>query len=589
MKNYIFLFFIFPFALGAQNLYNPQNLYDSPGGLFDEDSIRVIDLKFNNQNYHNYLVNSWYYLPSERIPATLTLNGTVYDSVGVRYKGNSTFCLPNDNLNPKVPYNIDMNYFIDEQQLLGYNKMKLANAWMDPSFVKQIISSNIYRRYLPTGESNLVKLYVQNDYLGLYVNDESINKQFLKKHFDEKSGPLFKCDDINRFCDTANAPSAMPANLYYMGDDTTLYYNSYDIKSDQGWEELVNLIKVIDLDFQNIDSVLNVDRTLWAFAVNQVIQNLDCYNTYYIHNYYLYQTKDGLFQMIPWDLDNSFVGAILGNFWPWSTAYEYDPYFTGPPLGGSAQPWEERPLLYQLLNDPQYRKIYTAHINTIIQESLDTSDIRSDINNLQALAYNAAYQDYNKLFSMSDYNDNVESALWTGWSFAGIMSTIDERKQFLLNHPEISLVSPAINNVMINTNLITAEVSNANSVELMATTSEYNSKFQSFIMLDDGAGGDVVANDGIYSAALPFQSSGLEVKFYVRSENNDAIKLNPQRAEYEFYTYSPTTSILEANFTEVPTLIKITDILGRTITPTLNTPLFYIYSDGSVKKRFITK
>ena len=589
MKKYIFLFLVFPFGLGAQSLYNPQILYDSPGGLFDEDSIRVIDLEFDNQNYHSYLVNSWYYNPDERIPATLTLNGTVYDSVGVRYKGNSTFCLPNDNLNPKVPYNIDMNYFIDNQQLLDYNKIKLANAWMDPTFVKQIVSSNIYRKYLPTGESNLVKLNVQGNYVGLYVNDESINKQFLKKHFDEKSGPLFKCDDINRFCDTANAPSAMPANLYYMGDDTTLYYDSYDMKSEQGWEELVNFIKVLDLDFQNIDSVLNVDRTLWAFAVNQVIQNLDCYNTYYIHNYYLYQTKDGLFQMIPWDLDNSFVGAILGNFWPWSTAYEYDPYFSGPSLGGATQAWEERPLLYKLLNNPHYRKIYTAHINTIIEESLDTSDIRNNINNLQALAYNAASQDYNKLFSMSDYNDNVESALWTGWSFAGIMSTIDERKQFLLNHPEISLASPIINNVMINTNLVTAEVSNANSVELMATTSEYNSKFQSFIMLDDGAGGDVVANDGIYSAAFPFQSSGLEVKFYVRSENNDAIKLNPQRAEYEFYTYSPTTSILEATFTEVPTLIKITDILGRTITPTHNIPLFYIYSDGSVKKRFIVK
>ena len=76
------------------------------------------------------------------------------------------------------------------------------------------------------------------------VNDESINKQFLKKHFDEKSGPLFKCDNIDRFCDTANAPSAMPPNLYYMGDDTTLYYDSYDMKSEQGWGELVNLIKV---------------------------------------------------------------------------------------------------------------------------------------------------------------------------------------------------------------------------------------------------------------------------------------------------------------------------------------------------------
>ena len=397
MKKVIVIFFIFPLFSFGQILYNTQGLYDSQGGLFDEDSLRVINLEFYLPSYHSYLVNSWYYSPSERIPAILTLNGITYDSVGVRYKGNSTFCLPNDNSNPKVPYNIDMNYFIDGQQLLGYNKMKLANAWMDATFVKQIVSSNIYRKYLPTGESNLVKLNVQGNYVGLYVNDESINKQFLKKHFDEKSGPLFKCDNIERFCDTANAPSAMPPNLYYMGDDTTLYYDSYDMKSDQGWEELVNLVKVLDLDFQNIDSVLNVDRTLWAFAVNQVLANLDAYNTYYIHNYYLYQTQDGLFQMIPWDLDNSFVGAIMGwDYWTPVNVYEYDPYFTGPPLVGTTQPWEERPLLYKLLNNPHYRKIYTAHINTIIEESLDTSVIRANINNLQALAYDAAIQDYNK-------------------------------------------------------------------------------------------------------------------------------------------------------------------------------------------------
>jgi hypothetical protein len=588
MKKWIVIFFTFPLSSFGQTLYNPQGLYDNPGGLFDEDSLRVINLEFYMPNYHNYLVNSWYYSPSERIPAKLTLNGTTYDSVGVRYKGNSTFCLPNDNLNPKVPYNIDMNYFIDGQQLLDYNKMKLANAWMDPTFVKQIVSSNIYRRYLPTGESNLVKLNVQGNYVGLYVNDESINKQFLKKHLDEKSGPLFKCDNIDRFCDTANAPSAMPPNLDYMGDDTTLYYDSYDMKSDYGWEELVNLIKVINTDFENIDSVLNVDRALWAFAVNQVIANLDCYNTYYVHNYYLYQTKDGLFQMIPWDLDNSFVGAIMGfDYWNPSNVYEFDPYFIGDTVT-TQPPFDERPLLYKLLNNPFYRKIYTAHINTIIEESLDTSAISANIDNLQNLAYDAATQDYNKAFSMNDYYSNVDDPLWTGWGFGGILSTVNERKQFLLNHPEISLVSPTIDNVLLTNNLVTAEVFNANSVELMATTSEYNSKFQSFIMLDDGTNGDLNANDGIYSAALPFQSSGLDVKFYIRAENNDAIKLNPRRAEYEFYIYSTVSAIVELTQDVERKLIGIKDALGRTVKPgKINQPLFYIYNDGTVEKRIV--
>ena len=53
---YIFLFTIFPFFTFSQSLYNPQDLYDVSAGLFDEDSLRVIDLEFYMPTYHNYLV-----------------------------------------------------------------------------------------------------------------------------------------------------------------------------------------------------------------------------------------------------------------------------------------------------------------------------------------------------------------------------------------------------------------------------------------------------------------------------------------------------------------------------------------------------
>ena len=49
-----------------------------------------------------------------------------------------------------------------------------------------------------------------------------------------------------------------------------------------------------------------------TFYVNQVISNLDTYNGYYVHNYYLYQREDGLFNMIPWDLSESFVSVYYG-------------------------------------------------------------------------------------------------------------------------------------------------------------------------------------------------------------------------------------------------------------------------------------
>ena len=140
---------------------------------------------------------------------------------------------------------------------------------------------------------------------------------------------------------------------------------------------------------------------------------------------------------------------------------------------------------------------------------------------------------------------------------------------------------------MLTNNLVTTEVFNANTVELMATISEYNSKFQSFEMRDDGTNGDLVANDGTYSAILPFQSSGLEVKYYIRSENDDAIKLNPQRAEYEFYFYSPVSGMATIMPNTNRRLIGIKDALGRRVEMVKNTPLFYIYDDGSVEKKII--
>ena len=533
----VFLFF-FLFT-NAQNIYNPQSLYESPGGLFEKDSLRDLYIDFLDGNYHNILVQSFFNNPSYRIPATVSLSGVSLDSVGVRYKGNSTFCLPNDDQNPKVPYNLDMNYWVSGQKLMEKKKVKLANAWLDPTFAKEYMASKIYKNYLPSPEVNLVKLHVQGNYLGLYVNTESINKQFCEKHFGEKNGVLFKCDPIDMFCDPSpNPATGPPPNLGWLGTDSTLYYNSYDLKSDNGWGELINLIQTLNFNPSELDSVLNIDRALWALAVNTATLNLDTYNGYYIHNYYLYQTEDGLFQMIPWDLSESFVGAILGwDFWGPQQVYNYDPY-------GSQFPTGERPLLDYLLNHPLYRKIYTAHLRTILTETMyDTTAIRNQINQLQNLAVSAVQSDPNKLFGIAQFFENVDNAIWTGWGFGGIMSSINERNAYLSSVSEIIQTTPYISEVNMNGDFVEATVYNPTQVELMATTSVYNSKFNSFPMHDDGLLGDAVANDGIYTLELPYLSNGQEIKFYIRAHNNNSVFVSPQRAEYEFYTFHPNADL----------------------------------------------
>lgn len=545
MKLIGLLLFVFSIQFGnAQTLYNPQTLYDGPGGLFDPTILRTMDVNFHDPGYHPILVDGWENETGIRLPATVLFNGIFYSNVMVRYKGNSTFAIPNDNNNPKLPYNLDFNDSVPGQFVMGYRKVKLANAAFDPTFAKEITGYDIYRRYLPSPQANLMQLNVQGNYLGLYVNTEAVDKTFLEKHFGESNGTLFKCDPIQQF-GQSGGPTGN-SDLTWLGPDTSLYYNHYKLRSEDGWEELVELIDVLNNDPMNLDTILNIDRVLWAFAVNNVIANLDTYNGLFQHNYYLYRTGDGLFQMIPWDVSESFVGALLQFNQNFNELYEYDPY------NGYNSFWT--PLSQVLTANPNshYGKIYTAHMRTVLNESLDATTVQGFVDSLQTLGLAAATADQNKLFNMSAYTSNVTSEYIIPFFFAaaGITSTIDLRKPYLESLPPFTAAPPTVDDPMVmaqqgpnGENYVTAQVTNATSVELMATISPYNSKFVSVAMVDDGTNGDAVAGDNFYTAAFPWYMGGDQAKFYIRATNSDATMLNPERAEYEFWTYDLPLSV----------------------------------------------
>ena len=111
--------------------------------------------------------------------------------------------------------------------------------------------------------------------------------------------------------------------------------------------------------------------------------------------------------------------------------------------------------------------------------------------------------------------------------------------------PAITNMPPSLANVELNNGMVTVISGNTNQVDLMVTTSPHNSMFVPFQMYDDGSNGDAIANDGIYTTALPYYASGQAVKYYIRAQNNNAMRLSPERAEYEFYIYDPNASVAE--------------------------------------------
>lgn len=112
---------------GAQSLYDPSRLQEIRIYFaFSDWDARLDSLKKAN--------------PDGRLIAGYALlNGQRFDSVGIRYKGNSTYSATRN----KNPFNIKLDFVKGSQQYDGFNTLKLSNAFMDPSFLREALGYQI--------------------------------------------------------------------------------------------------------------------------------------------------------------------------------------------------------------------------------------------------------------------------------------------------------------------------------------------------------------------------------------------------------------------------------------------------------------
>ena len=143
--------------------------------FYDLNTIQTIKITFAESNWDQLLDDEKATTEEYIMAQSVEINGSVFDSVGVKYKGNSTF---NPN-NTKNPFNIKLDQFIN-QDYGGYQVLKLSTGDKDPSFVREVLGYEIARKYMPASEANFANLYINDTLIGLYTNVEAVNNEFLK-------------------------------------------------------------------------------------------------------------------------------------------------------------------------------------------------------------------------------------------------------------------------------------------------------------------------------------------------------------------------------------------------------------------------
>lgn len=470
----------------------------------------------------------------ERLVCTVEYDKMRYDSVGIRYKGNSSYFNVRNEEHSKLPFNLKSDYVKKKQEFAKQaGSFKLSNVFRDPSFLREVLSYEIIGNYMPAPRANYVRLIVNDVPLGLYNNTESVDKDFLKKHFGWKKGTLVKCDPNWNALDLSDCPKGDKASLMYLGTDSTCYYGLYEMKSDHGWDELIELTRVLNKATDSIETVLNVDQVLWMHAFNMILVNLDSYAGRLCHNYYLYQDSFGIFHPIVWDMNLSFGG------------FRYDGL--GSPLSTEKmqklslfthykQQNKKRPLITNLLRNNLYRKIYIAHVRTILEDFFVSKKYIQRGESIQQSIDFYVKGDENKLYSYESFKENLQSTSSIGKSkMIGIAELMEARTEYLSNHPLINRSSPEISEVYhtgeTEHNLMTARVKGATEVYL-AYRMEPFAPFQRVKMMDEGENGDRTAGDEVFSVRIEKKKG---TQYYIIAEAEKTASLSPAKASFEFH------------------------------------------------------
>lgn len=498
--------------------------------FYDLNTIQTIEINFDQPDWDYQMDTTKIGVDTFIVAAYISINGVQLDSVGVKYKGNSSY----DSTYIKNPLHISLDEF-QNQSYEGYNNLKLGNGYSDPSMIREVLSYNILKNYMDCPKANFAKLYINGNYIGLYSNVESIDKKFVSAKFLSSQNTLVKANPVG------NPGPTTKCNLKYINTDSSSYQTRYEIKSDYGWNELVDLCDTVTNVPTLLHTIFDMDRACWMLAFNDALVNLDSYSGVFCQNYYLYRDNDRVFNPVIWDLNMSFGGfPFLGSGNTSMGTLTTTNMQQLPANIHSTDPYW--PLINDVFNDAQLKRMYFAHLRTIIHEQFSTGNYVTLANQLQTLIDTAVNIDTNKFYTYTNFQNGLTGDVASGsYTIPGISNLMAARASFLEASTEFNYTLPQITNVAANdtfpkidsTIYITATIANAGLGVYLGYRFDNELHFQRVPMYDDGAHGDGSAGDGVFGVNVTMDAA--QLYYYIYAENNDAGMFSPERAEHEFY------------------------------------------------------
>ncbi len=393
--------------------------------LFDGDAVHEIHLNFTEADWFDILTDNYEnYEDPPYLEASFGWNEVELASIGVRFKGNSSYW---SYYGEKKSFKLDIDEFVDGQEIYGLDKLNLNNCFLDASYVREKAAYELCAAMgMPVSRTNYAALYINDELWGLYLMVEQDDQEFLESRFGtSEEGNLWKGEPYG--------------SLEYLGSDESLYYDDYELKTNEeenDWSSLVDLVDALNnaSDEGLRDSLHNridVNSALAMLAIDNFMVNLDSYIGR-CANYYLYHRDlDDRFVFFKWDMNEAF--GVFNLQLSLNQLISLDPYWLNP------QQDANRPLAARLLEVPAYQSVYEGHMKKLMTGPAQPETLLARMEELRDLVRPWVQIEPYCMFTPAQFEQAISSDVYAdggpppGRLIPGLANFIESRHDFLVS------------------------------------------------------------------------------------------------------------------------------------------------------------
>jgi len=209
----------------------------------------------------------------------------------VNFKTGGNFGRAND----RVGFNLKLK---GNDLLLDRKQLRLRPDAGDPTHMKSKIAYDLLNNWgIPSVQESYCEFYLNGEYFGLYFLQDALKTRWIKKTYhlpeDEEVETLYYCkkDGVN----------LVKGDVCFNQNDKTGNYT-------EPFEELLDKIEA-STSVQDLEKFMNVDLLMKNLAFEFLLGSFDHF-VIQGHNFYMYQRKDGIWDMILVDFDAEFGSSF---------------------------------------------------------------------------------------------------------------------------------------------------------------------------------------------------------------------------------------------------------------------------------------